>query len=202
MKFRLLNIDFTVSYSLVCLGAICVILNIFLGFLCCVMAVIIHECGHLFAMLICKSPPDKIKISLFEIKITNSSRQLNTTHQNIFIIFFGPLVNFICFILFYLLYLCNSEFLLPIAMANLCTGLFNMLPVMSLDGGQLMYVVLCRKFSEKSAERIINITAVIILFPLTVLGFMVLLNSKYNFSLLFVCAYLIASLLFKNNRYY
>ena len=137
------------------------------------MAVIIHECGHLFAMLICKSPPDKIKISLFEIKITNSSRQLNTTRQNIFIIFFGPLVNFICFILFYLLYLCNSEFLLPIAMANLCTGLFNMLPVMSLDGGQLMYVILCRKFSEKSAERIINITAVIILFPLTVLGFMV-----------------------------
>ena len=114
------------------------------------MAVIIHECGHLFAMLICKSPPDKIKISLFEIKITNSSRQLNTTRQNIFIIFFGPLVNFICFILFYLLYLCNSEFLLPIAMANLCTGLFNMLPVMSLDGGQLMYVILSRKFSEKS----------------------------------------------------
>ena len=166
------------------------------------MAVIIHECGHLFAMLICKSPPDKIKISLFEIKITNSSRQLNTTRQNIFIIFFGPLVNFICFILFYLLYLCNSEFLLPIAMANLCTGLFNMLPVMSLDGGQLMYVILSRKFSEKSAERIINITAVIILFPLTVLGFMVLLNSKYNFSLLFVCTYLIASLLCKNNRYY
>uniref|UniRef100_UPI0002DC4984 site-2 protease family protein n=1 Tax=Ruminococcus bromii TaxID=40518 RepID=UPI0002DC4984 len=91
---------------------------------------------------------------------------------------------------------------MPIAMANLCTGLFNMLPVMSLDGGQLMYVILCRKFSEKSAERIINITAVIILFPLTVLGFMVLLNSKYNFSLLFVCAYLIASLLCKNNRYY
>ena len=100
MKFRLLNIDFTVSYSLVCLGAICVILNIFLGFLCCVMAVIIHECGHLFAMLICKSPPDKIKISLFEIKITNSSRQLNTTRQNIFIIFFGPLVNFICLFCF------------------------------------------------------------------------------------------------------
>lgn len=166
------------------------------------MAVIIHECGHLFAMLICKSPPGKIKISLFEIKIINSSRQLNTTRQNIFIIFFGPLVNFICFILFYLLYLCNSEFLLPIAMANLCTGLFNMLPIISLDGGQLMYVILCGKFSEKSAERIINITAVIILFPLTVLGFTVLLNSKYNFSLLFVCIYLIASLLFRNNGYY
>ena len=103
MKFRLLNIDFTVSYSLICLGAICVILNIFLEFLCCIMAVIIHECGHLFAMLICKSPPGKIKISLFEIKIINSSRQLNTTCQNIFIIFFGPLVNFICFILSYVI---------------------------------------------------------------------------------------------------
>lgn len=202
MKFRLLNIDFTVSYSLVCLGTICIILNIFTGFLCCLVAVILHECGHLFAMLVCKSPPDKIKISLFEIKIINPSRQSNTSRQNIFIIFFGPLVNFVCFILFYLLYLCNSEFLLPIAMANLFTGLFNMLPVMSLDGGQLMYVILCGRFSEKSAEKAVNITALIILFPLTVLGFVVLLNSKYNFSLLFVCAYLIASLIFRNNRYY
>ena len=104
-------------------------------------------------MLICKSPPDKIKISLFEIKITNSSRQLNTTRQNIFIIFFGPLVNFICFILFYLLYLCNSEFLLPIAMANLCTGLFNMLPVMSLDGGQLMICYSVQKILGKISRK-------------------------------------------------
>lgn len=202
MKFRLLNIDFTVSYSLVCLGAICIILNIFSGFICCVTAVILHESGHLIAMILCKSPPDKIKISLFEIKIINSSRQSNTTRQNIFIIFFGPLVNFVCFILFYLLYLCSGEFLLPIAMANLFTGLFNMLPVMSLDGGQLMYVILCKRFSEKSAERAVEVTALIILFPLTVLGFVVLLNSKYNLSLLFVCAYLIASLIFRNNRYY
>ncbi len=202
MKFRLLNIDFTVSYSLVCLGAICIILNIFSGFICCVTAVILHESGHLIAMILCKSPPDKIKISLFEIKIINSSRQSNTTRQNIFIIFFGPLVNFVCFIPFYLLYLCNGEFLLSIAMANLFTGLFNMLPVMSLDGGQLMYVILCKRFSEKSAERAVDVTALIILFPLTVLGFVVLLNSKYNFSLLFVCAYLIASLIFRNNRYY
>lgn len=202
MKFRLLNIDFTVSYSLVCIGAVCIILNIFSGFICCIAAVILHESGHLFAMILCKSPPDKIKISLFEIKITSLSRQSNTSRQNIFIIFFGPIVNFICFILLYLLYLCNNEFLLPIAMANLFTGLFNMLPVMSLDGGQLMYVILCKRFSEKSAERAVNITALIILFPLTVLGFMVLLNSKYNFSLLFVCAYLVASLLCRNNRYY
>ena len=153
MKFRLLNIDFTVSYSLVCLGAICVILNIFLGFLCCVMAVIIHECGHLFAMLICKSPPDKIKISLFEIKITNSSRQLNTTRQNIFIIFFGPLVNFICFILFYLLYLCNSEFLLPIALANLCTGLFNMSARLCRLTADSLCMLFCAENSRKNQPK-------------------------------------------------
>ena len=165
------------------------------------MAVIIHECGHLLQCSFANLRLIKSKFRCLKSRLP-IFKQLNTTRQNIFIIFFGPLVNFICFILFYLLYLYNSEFLLPIALVNLCTGLFNMLPVMSLDGGQLMYVILRRKFSEKSAEKIINITAVIILFPLTVLGFMVLLNSKYNFSLLFVCAYLIASLLCKNNRYY
>ena len=202
MKFRIHKTEITISYLIICIASVCIIVGAFDNFLYCLFAIIIHEAGHITMMCIFGYAPEKIKISLFEISISDGKRQERNFIQNFLIIFFGPFSNFICFILFYLLYLCNSEFLLPIAMANLCTGLFNMLPVMSLDGGQLMYVILCRKFSEKSVERIINITAVIILFPLTVLGFMVLLNSKYNFSLLFVCAYLIASLLCKNNRYY
>lgn len=182
--------------------ALCIILDIFTEFLFCVIAVIIHELGHLSAMIYYGYMPDKITISPFEIKIVNYSRQIKSTRENFFIVFFGPFVNFICFILFYLLYLINSNFFVPFAAANLCTCLFNMLPAMSLDGGQLLYILLCKRFSEKTAERVVFFTAVLVLVPLTAVGFIVLLNSKYNFSLLFVCVYIALSLVCRNNRYY
>ena len=77
-----------------------------------------------------------------------------------------------------------------------------MLPVMSLDGGQLLYLILSRRLSENSAEKVVNIITFIFIFPLAALGFLLLFKSKYNFSLLFVCVYLIFSLIFKKNRYF
>lgn len=81
-------------------------------------------------------------------------------------------------------------------------GLFNLIPVMSLDGGQLLYLLLSRRFDEALAERLVNIVTFLFIFPLAAVGFLLLLKSKYNFSLLFVCIYLVLSLVLKNNRYY
>ena len=122
--------------------------------------------------------------------------------KNIFIIFFGPFSNFICFILFYLLYLIGNDFFLYPAAANLSVGLFNILPVMSLDGGQLLYLILSRFFSDTVSQRTVNIITFIIIFPLAFFGFILLFNSKYNFSLLIVCIYLVFSLICRNNKYY
>ena len=73
---------------------------------------------------------------------------------------------------------------------------------MSFDGGQLLYILLSRRFTGHTAEKAVNIITFIALFPIAVLGFIILFNSDYNFSLLFVCGYIILSLVFKNNRYF
>lgn len=202
MRFKLFSIELYISYTLLCLAAVFIITDSFQSYLCCLCAVIIHETGHLVAMKYCACLPQKIKVSLFEVSIIGSNRQQKTLKENILIIFFGPFFNFICFILFYLLYLfCNPVFK-SLAYSNLCIGLFNSLPVMSLDGGQLLYVLLSCRLSEKNAEKCVNIITFIILFPLAALGFLVLFNSEYNFSLLFVCVYIVISLVCRNNKYY
>lgn len=201
MKLRINKLEIEISYALVCIAAVCIILNLFSGFMCCALAVVIHELGHLCAMLIVGCAPEKIRISPFEIKIFDPKRHLRTEKQNFFIIFFGPLFNFICFIPFYLLYLLGNEYFLPFAAANLSVGLFNSLPVLSLDGGQMIYIILRKRLEADAAERTVDIITFITVFPLAVLGFAVLFNSKYNFSLLFVCAYLIVSLITRNNRF-
>ncbi len=202
MKLRISSIEIVVSYLLICLAAISLIIGAFEGFVWCLFSVLIHELGHIVPMCFFGYKPDKIKISLFEIAICDNSRHKRSFWQNIIIIFFGPFSNFICFILFYLLYLFSNKDFLPFAIANLSVGMFNILPVLSLDGGQLMYMVLSRFLNEKNAEKIVNITTFIFIFPLASLGFALLFKSQYNFSLLFVCVYLIFSLVCKNNRYY
>lgn len=201
MKLKIADVPVEISYTLICIAAICIILNIFEGLVWCALAVIIHESGHLLAMLKCGHAPERIKISAFEIKIFDSKRQSRSEKQNFFIIFSGPAVNFICFIPFYLLYLLGNEFALPFAISNLSVGLFNLLPVLSLDGGQLIYIILRQRVGADKAERIVDIITFITIFPLAALGFIVLFDSKYNFSLLFVCVYLIISLLTRGNRY-
>ena len=202
MKLKSKNTEITLSYALLCLTACCVIMGVMESFLWCAAAIALHEGGHLIMMKKYGHFPKRIKISLFEISINDGRRQLRTARENFFIIFFGPFVNFICFPASYLLYLGGIEFILPFAAANLSVGLFNCLPVMSLDGGQLMYLLLCRRHSPGAAERAVDIATFVCIFPLAALGFLVLLRSKNNFSLLFVCAYLAFSLIFKGNRYY
>lgn len=201
MKLKIADVPVEISYTLICIAAICIILNIFEGLVWCALAVVIHESGHLLAMLKCGHAPERIKISAFEIKIFDSKRQSRSEKQNFFIIFSGPAVNFICFIPFYLLYLLGNEYVLPFAISNLSVGMFNSLPVLSLDGGQLIYIILRQRVGADKAERIVDIITFITIFPLAALGFIVLFDSKYNFSLLFVCVYLIISLLTRGNRY-
>lgn len=202
MRFKLFSIDFTVSYLLICLMAISVLLGILDKFLFCFISVILHEIGHFLPMCKMGYIPQKVRISLFEINITDLSRCQRSDFENFIIIFFGPLSNFICFILFYLLYLIGNKSVYDFAFANLSVGLFNLLPVLSLDGGQLLYLILGKFFSENTAEKIVNVVTLIFIFPLFALGFVLLFNSKYNFSLLLVCIYMIFSLVCKNNRYY
>lgn len=201
MKLKIAKIKIEISFTLICIAGICVILGITSGFVWCAAAVLIHELGHLLMMIKLGFLPEKIKISAFEIKIFDSKRQSRSEKQNFFIIFSGPAVNFICFIPFYLLYLLGDENFLPFALANLSVGLFNSLPVLSLDGGQIIFILLKRRLNPARAEKIVDIITLITIFPLAVLGFAVLFKSKYNFSLLFICAYLIISLVTRSDRY-
>lgn len=201
MKFKIAKTQFEVSYTLLCLVAVCIILGVFKSFVWCAAAVAVHECGHLTVMIYCGYFSKRIKIALFSIDIIDGERQRRSVRKNLLIIFFGPFANFICFLVCFLLYLRGIDYVLPFAAANASVGLFNLLPVMSLDGGQLAYLLLSRGISQDKAEKAVDALTFAFIFPLAAMGFWLMLESK-NVSLLFVSVYLVFSLLFKGNRYY
>ena len=95
-------------------------------------------------------------------------------------------------ILFSLSFLAESR---AFAAINLAMALFNLLPIESTDGGNILYNILMYKTGEEKAKAALKIMSAVFLFFIYVLGFIILFKTKYNFTLLIVAVYLTARFL-------
>ena len=95
-----------------------------------------------------------------------------------------------------------GPFFRSFAVANGVLAGFHLLPIAPLDGGQALFSLLSMRVSTACAGKTIWIVSFLVLLPLSVLGFWILLRSKYNFSLLFACVYLMLLLVCKRGRFF
>lgn len=130
VKALLISIDF--SFFLVVSIALLMSdeLIVYSGFLACAA----HEIGHLFAMLMCRIYPERIKLYGGGICIFANKVSLLNIPRRIFILLSGALIN-----LFFFVVLRNK---MPVfAAINLIIGIFNLLPFSCFDGGAVISVV-------------------------------------------------------------
>lgn len=201
MKIKLGNLSIIVSISLCCVMTAIILLDSSQTVMLGCFSALMHELGHLFFMWRFNSFPKEIKISLFDVAIIDHKKFNRPLYQELLITLGGVMMNIIwgsvCFVLYIIF---KYNFLIILAGANILLLAYNLLPVDTLDGGQALYLILSSKLSEKATERIMLISSLIILFPCTVLGFLLLLQSKYNFTLLLTSLYLIAVILLKKTK--
>lgn len=201
MRIKLGNLSIIVSIPLCCVMTAIILLDSSQTVMLGCFSALMHELGHLFFMWRFNSFPKEIKISLFDIAIIDHKKFNRPLYQELLITLGGVMMNLIfgsvCFVL-YLVFKYN--FLIILAGTNILLLVYNLLPVDTLDGGQALYLILSSKLSEKATERVMLILSLIILFPCTVLGFLLLLQSKYNFTLLLTSLYLIAVILLKKTK--
>ncbi|HIS68171.1 MAG TPA: hypothetical protein IAA58_02210 [Candidatus Gallacutalibacter stercoravium] len=167
------------------------------------LAAVLHECGHIAAMCCWKTPPKSIHCGMCCIDIEDPARGMRGYRRDIGVLLAGPLVNMIAgAILFLPSWWCQSPRFMTAALTQGVTGLFNLLPVPTLDGGQILYSWLCLHGQAQRAARIATVCGVLVLLPVAVAGFLLLLRSKYNYSLLLLACYLMAAMLLKEDAYY
>lgn len=201
MKLYINNIKIEVDYLFIAVYSLVFLFDSERKILSALLAAFCHEMGHIASMLIVSFPPKSITLKLFDIKIIRQNYYLSDVKE-LFITYSGILVNLILATIFYLLSLnFNAFFIENFCYANLALGLFNSLPVVTLDGASGLIIILKRFMSFKSADKVIDILTFLLLFPLAVLGFIILFKSKYNYSLLFISIYLICVLVLKNNSF-
>jgi stage IV sporulation protein FB len=159
-----------------------------------VFSTFIHELGHILFIFWNSKSKNNIKevnIKLFGIDIIQSNEILDCKTE-ILTNLSGPLANFLFSVLCLVLNIHFESNVLEIfCYESLAIGLMNLLPIASFDGGEILFILLKRHCCLNVAEKIAFLVSVTLLFPLATLGFLLLLQSRFNFSLLFLSFYLI-----------
>ena len=188
MSFRLGKRRFYIGYEAVAALSAVLLLDGEGRMILCIAAALLHELGHLAMMLFFGVTVRGVTLRLFDVRIDADSPR--GFRDDICITLGGVTVNFLLAAFF----LSAGSFF---GAANLALGCFNLLPVMSLDGGRLLYILLSRRFPPRVCDRALKISSFIILLPLMTVGICTLLRSGYNYSLLIISLYLLAVLLLK-----
>lgn len=143
----------------------------------CFVLCVLHEIGHLTAMLIFGSVPKKIELGFFGMKIVTGSRILSPLKE-IVIAAAGPCINIV---LWLILYLSDKT---QWAALSLGLAVFNLLPVPMLDGGRILVNII-------GSEKSIRLIGIAVSLVLLIVGTAVAVMTKKNFTILIVSLYLL-----------
>ncbi len=188
MKLRVAKIELIVGFEVAAALTTVLLLDREYRVLCCFLAAAIHELGHVLMMRLCGVRVRRVRLRLFDALI--EADEAPSFSADVLITLGGPAANLLLAALLY-------PFSLTLCLPHLALGLFNLLPLLSLDGGHLLKLCLMRRCSPRICDAVLKTATFVILLPLMTAGIVILFNSGYNYSLLFASLYLTAILFLK-----
>lgn len=150
--------------------------------------ILIHELAHLLVGVIIGGVPKKLSITILGVSIEFFSYGKNKTINKLIFFSIGPLVNLlICFICNK--FMGNSYMKNLIINTNLAIGIFNLFPILPLDGGKILkeFLRICFGF-EKSNKITIFISKLFLI--IISLIYSVLIIKIKNIIILILLIYL------------
>lgn len=158
-------------------------------------AALLHECAHVAVLFLYGAPPALVRLTALGCRLVPNREKVLSYGKMAVVSLAGPGWN---------LALGGGMLLLgwgehPFCAANLVLGIFHSLPVEPLDGGLAFHGLLRMCLPQERAARWSLGVSLGVLIPLAVLGFWVLLRTRYNFTLLAMSLYLMLYLVLKRD---
>lgn len=150
---------------------------------------IVHEAGHIICMLILGENPAAIELSFYGIKLERKEPTALTAAEEIAVCAAGPFMNLV-FSAFMMPFASEYAETKTAAAISLCIGIFNLIPCVPLDGGNILSSFLFCMTSEEKAKKLCIYTACASLISMAVTGIVIFLKSG-NFTLIAVTLYLL-----------
>ena len=194
MKLRIKHITFSINILTVPIYIIAIISSFTAQFFITVGLIIAHELGHIVAAFI--SGAEIYCFRILPVGVSAAIEDYSCKKINkIFIYSAGPSVNIIFAIVIYILYACQVipiEFTVGVYI-NIWLAVFNLLPILPLDGGKIAMEVLSDYSGLFKTSKHMNIITVILSVIMIILGLVIFKNTLYNASLVIVGIYILLS---------
>jgi stage IV sporulation protein FB len=154
------------------------------------VSITLHEQGHAIIGRLCGLKLKEISIIPFGLSISFHSFEHISVNKKIITYLAGPLVNlFIAIVLLILKNITKSEKTVEIIYINFALAIFNLLPIMPLDGGKIVKEILRKIYRGKIAYQKIKIIGNISFFIIAILFCIAFLFEK-NISIFLIILYL------------
>lgn len=159
-------------------------------------AIIVHEAAHLFVMWVLECAP--LSVRLIPASVQINQRFSFSAKNDVLIAAAGPAANLILSACLYFNYAAFGDFtVLCYSLLNLIIGCFNLLPVKGLDGGTLLFTLLCKLKGQDKAALYMRIVTLILAAAVIIIAVTLTLRRKFNISIYIVGIYLFIMSLMK-----
>lgn len=161
-------------------------------FVFCFICMALHESGHVLTAILVHARVRSIKIMPVGFSAVIDD-DFCSVPQRAAISVGGPFANIV---VFFILSAVNSYFLIDsenmrfFILTNLLLAVFNMIPVMPLDGGRLIWVALSGKIGLFAATNCTYKISIVFSLGIITAGLILLLDESCNFSLLCIGLYI------------
>lgn len=149
---------------------------------------LVHELAHLFVGIIIGGIPKKLSINPFGISLEFYTYGKKNPIFRILFYAIGPLFNFAIAIIL-LGFENKNQYLYEIIYTNIAIGIFNLLPILPLDGGKILREVLKIFLDLRHANKYSILSSKIVLCLITFCYAILILIVK-NMIVVFLLAYL------------
>lgn len=160
------------------------------------LIIIIHELGHIIMSLIYKWNINKVKINIYGGYIIYNENIDKSFKEEFLIAISGILMQCIFYLLLYILNkvgILDLSFLLIVKKYHYSILIFNLLPIIPLDGSKVLNVLLNKIFSYKKSLYIIN--SISLLFIILFIILLIIYKLKIELSYVIILSFIMSSII-------
>ena len=150
--------------------------------------IFLHELAHILVGLCLGFKVSSISMNIFGFSAQLYTYKTRKPYIRIITYLAGPMFNLICGIALYFSGL-EGEFIQKVIYTNLALCVFNLFPILPLDGGKIVKEVLKSFLGNKNASVVMNTVTKSVLIAITAIYSIAILKIK-NVAILFLLMYL------------
>ena len=162
--------------------------------------VFLHEMAHTVTAILIGIEPSYIAFFPFGVNLRVKCKIIYSISDEILLYMSGPLLNAIL-ALFIQIFFPKTFYSNYFYWNNICLFIFNLLPILPMDGGMVIKRILSDKMGSRCTEKILKYISAILIVLLIIIEIFLAFDNKLNFTLFFIIVFLTANIFTNNEKY-